>query len=33
MYFYVKMNIKITKSSYKTKDNRRAIIFDCSTKN
>ena len=27
------MNIKITKSSYKTKDNRRAIIFDCSTKN
>ena len=27
------MNIKITKSSYKTKDNKRAIIYDCSSKN
>lgn len=27
------MNIKITKSSYKTKDNKRAIIYDCSAKN
>ena len=27
------MNIKITKSSYKTKENKRAIIYDCSTKN
>ena len=27
------MNIKITKSSYKTKENKRAIIYDCSAKN
>ena len=27
------MNIRITKSSYKTKENKRAIIFDCSAKN
>ena len=27
------MNIKIAKSSYKNKDNKRAIIFDCSAKN
>ena len=27
------MNIKITKSSYKTKENKRAIIYDCSSKN
>ena len=27
------MNIKITKSSYKTKDNKRAVIYDCSAKN
>ena len=27
------MNIRITKSSYKTKKNKRAIIFDCSAKN
>ena len=27
------MNIKITKSTYKTKDNKRAIIYDCSAKN
>ena len=27
------MNIKVTKSSYKTKENKRAIIFDCSAKN
>ena len=27
------MNIKITKSSYKNKDNKRVIIFDCSAKN
>ena len=27
------MNIKITKSTYKTKDNKRAIIYDCSSKN
>ena len=27
------MNIKITKSTYKTKENKRAIIYDCSAKN
>ena len=27
------MNIKITRSSYKTKENKRAIIYDCSAKN
>ena len=27
------MNIKITKSSYKTKENKRAIVYDCSAKN
>ena len=27
------MNIKITKSTYKTKDNKRSIIYDCSAKN
>ena len=27
------MNIKITKSAYKTKENKRAIIYDCSAKN
>ena len=27
------MNIKITISSYKTKENKRAIIYDCSAKN
>ena len=27
------MNIKITKSGYKTKENKRAIIYDCSAKN
>tara|TARA_B100001769_G_C22104168_1_gene596364 strand:- start:1472 stop:2839 length:1368 start_codon:yes stop_codon:yes gene_type:complete len=27
------MNIKITESTYKTKENKRAIIYDCSTKN
>ena len=27
------MNIKITKSTYKTKDNKRAAIYDCSAKN
>ena len=27
------MNIKITKSSYKTKENKRAIIYDRSAKN
>ena len=27
------MNIKITKSSYKTKENKIAIIYDCSAKN
>ncbi len=27
------MNIKIAKSSYKNKGNKRAIIFDCSAKN
>ena len=27
------MNIKITKSSYKTKENKRALIYDCSAKN
>ena len=27
------MNIKITESIYKTKENKRAIIYDCSTKN
>ena len=27
------MNIKITKSSYKNKNNKRAIIYDCSAKN
>ena len=27
------MNIYITKSSYKTKENKRALIYDCSAKN
>ncbi len=27
------MNIKITESTYKTKENKRAIIYDCSAKN
>ena len=27
------MNIKITNSSYKTKENKRAIVYDCSAKN